>query len=154
RDEELRRVVALKTLQVRHADEARARARFVREAEITGHLEHPGIVPVYSLGNAPEGRPYYAMQFIQGESLEHAIARFHQADQPGRDPGERAVSLLHLLGCFLNICNAVDYAHSRGIVHRDLKPSNIMLGRHGETLVVDWGLAKSLGQPDEEPTTP
>jgi len=144
RDEELGREVALKTLQVRHADEPRTRARFVREAEITGHLEHPGIVPVYGLGRSPEGRPYYAMQFIQGESLDRAIVRFHAADGPDRDPGERALSRLHLLGCFLATCNAVDFAHSRGIVHRDLKPSNIMLGHHGETLVVDWGLAKRV----------
>jgi WD40 repeat protein/serine/threonine protein kinase len=150
RDEELGRLVAVKTLQARHADEPRTRARFVREAEITGHLEHPGIVPIYSLGKSPDDRPYYAMQLIHGESLERAIAHFHQAERPGRDPGERALSRLHLLGCFLNICNAVDYAHSRGIVHRDLKPSNIMLGRHGETLVVDWGLAKCLPHSEEE----
>jgi WD40 repeat protein/tRNA A-37 threonylcarbamoyl transferase component Bud32 len=144
RDEELGREVALKTLQVRHADEPRTRARFVREAEITGHLEHPGIVPVYGLGRSPEGRPYYAMQFIQGESLDRAILRFHAAGGAERDPGERALGRLHLLGCFLAACNAVDFAHSRGIVHRDLKPSNIMLGHHGETLVVDWGLAKRV----------
>ena len=144
RDEELGREVALKTLQVRHADEPRTRARFVREAEITGHLEHPGIVPVYGLGRSPEGRPYYAMQFIQGEGLDRAVIKFHAADGPDRDPGERALGRLHLLGCFLATCNAVDFAHSRGIVHRDLKPSNVMLGRHGETLVVDWGLAKRV----------
>ena len=149
RDEELGREVALKTLQVRHADEPRTRARFVREAEITGHLEHPGIVPVYGLGRSPEGRPYYAMQFIQGESLDRAIIKFHAADGPDRDPGERALARLHLLGCFLATCNAVDFAHSRGIVHRDLKPSNIMLGHHGETLVVDWGLAKRVLTEDD-----
>jgi WD40 repeat protein len=144
RDEELGREVALKTLQARLADEPRNQARFVREAEITGHLEHPGVVPVYGLGRSPDGRPYYAMQLIRGQSLAHAIERFHADEKTRRDPGARAIGLLGLLGSFLNACNAVDFAHSRGIVHRDLKPSNIMLGGHGETLVVDWGLAKRL----------
>jgi WD40 repeat protein len=149
RDEELGREVALKTLQVRLADEPSTRARFVREAEITGHLEHPGVVPVYGLGKSPDGRPYYAMQLIRGECLAGAIDRFHTSKETRGDPGARAIGLLHLLGSFLNACNAVDFAHSRGVVHRDLKPSNIMLGKHGETLVVDWGLAKRLALADE-----
>src|SRR5262249_3583365 len=110
--------------------------------EITGNLEHPGIVPVYGLGCSPEGRPYYAMRLIQGESLEDAIHRFFEAEHKGRDPGERRLALRALLARFLDVCNALEYAHSRGVLHRELKPSNVMLGKHGETLVVDWGLAK------------
>jgi serine/threonine-protein kinase len=146
RDEELNRDVALKEIQAPYASHPDSRARFLIEAEITGSLEHPGIVPVYGLNFHPDGRPYYAMRFIRGESLYEAIATFHQADLPGRDPGERALALRGLLSRFVGVCNAVDYAHSKGVIHRDIKPSNIMLGPYGETLVVDWGLAKAAGR--------
>ena len=115
------------------------------EAEITGGLEHPGIVPVYGLGQYAKGRPFYAMRFIRGDSLKEAIERFHKAEGPGREPGERALACGKLLGRFVDVCNAIAYAHSRGVLHRDLKPGNIMLGQYGETLVVDWGLAKPGG---------
>jgi WD40 repeat protein/serine/threonine protein kinase len=154
RDGELGREVALKAIQERFADDEHNQARFVREAQITGNLEHPGIVPVYGLGRSPDGRPYYAMRFIEGESFDAAIARFHKAEGPGRDPGERSVALLKLLRRFTDVCQAVDYAHSRGVLHRDLKPANIMLGPHGETLVVDWGLAKHLDQAEGLPPPP
>src|SRR5262249_51126355 len=108
-------------------------------------LEHPGIVPVYGLGQYADGRPFYAMRFIHGDDLKEAIRRFHKAESPTRDPGERRLALRQLLGRFVDACNAVAYAHSRGVLHRDLKPGNIMLGKYGETLVVDWGLAKPLG---------
>src|SRR5213079_1662237 len=131
-----------------HADDADSRSRFLLEAEITGGLEHPGIVPVYGLGQYLDGRPYYAMRFIRGDNLEAAIAAFHRAEVPGRDPGERTRSFQALLRRFLDVCNAIAYAHSRGVLHRDLKPGNIMLGKYGETLVVDWGLAKPVGRPE------
>ncbi len=150
-DEELNREVALKEIQGRFADLDDARTRFVREAEITGKLEHPGVVPVYGLGTYANGRPFYAMRFIRGESMEEAIARFHQADEnPRRDPGERSLALRELLGRFVAVCNAVGYAHSRGVIHRDLKPANAMVGEYGETLVVDWGLARQLDRRDCE----
>jgi serine/threonine-protein kinase len=154
RDEELRREVALKEIQERFADRADARARFLREAEVTGSLEHPGVVPVYGLGAYPDGRPFYAMRLIKGESMQEAIARFHKGDDsPRRDPSERSLALRDLLGRFVAVCNAVAYAHSRGVIHRDLKPANVMLGEYGETLVVDWGLARLLGQAEGEQTT-
>ncbi|AGA27415.1 serine/threonine-protein kinase [Singulisphaera acidiphila] len=152
RDEELGREVALKAIQERLADDPTNRARFIREAEITGNLEHPGIVPIYGLGQSADGRPYYAMRFIEGETLAAAIDRFHSSVEPIHAPGKRSVALLGLLRRFNDVCNAIDYAHSRGILHRDLKPSNIMLGLHGETLVVDWGLAKFMGQDTAEPS--
>jgi hypothetical protein len=139
-DSELRREVALKQIQEQYADHAGSRARFVFEAEVTGNLEHPGIVPIYGLGVYADGRPYYAMRFIRGESMHDAIARFHDADKdPRRDPGERSPALRELLGRFLAVCHAVGYAHLRGVIHRDIKPGNVMLGAHCETLVVDWG---------------
>src|SRR5262249_45027867 len=125
-DVELKREVALKEIQERFADHPEAQARFVREAEITGNLEHPGIVPVYGLGVSPDGRPWYAMRFIKGESLLDAINRYHQGTRR-RDP----LMLRQLLGRFVGVCNAVAYAHNRGVIHRDLKPANIMLGDYG-----------------------
>jgi serine/threonine-protein kinase len=142
-DTELHREVALKEIQAEYADHPASRGRFVREAEITGGLEHPGIVPVYGLGAYPDGRPYYAMRFVRGHSLRDAVEAFYAADRPGRGPGERSLAFRHLLRRFIDVCNAVAYAHSRGVLHRDLKPANVMLGNFGETLVVDWGLAKA-----------
>jgi WD40 repeat protein/tRNA A-37 threonylcarbamoyl transferase component Bud32 len=152
-DEELNREVALKRIQDGHADNPQSRKRFVLEAEITGGLEHPGIVPVYGLGTYADGRPFYAMRFIRGHSLKEAIAQFHQAR--AADSQARALELRQLLGRFIDVCQAMQYAHDRGVLHRDLKPGNIMLGKYGETLVVDWGLAKPLGKREaasEEPT--
>ncbi len=147
-DEELHREVALKEIQSRHAHDPNSRSRFVIEAEITGALEHPGIVPVYGFGTYADCRPYYAMRLIRGESLETAIKRYHQVDRNLAEPGARALEFRGLLGRFIDVCNAIEYAHSRGVLHRDLKPSNIMLGKFGETLVVDWGLARLMGRPD------
>jgi serine/threonine protein kinase/Flp pilus assembly protein TadD len=148
-DQELHREVALKEIQERHAAEPAYRTRFLLEAEVTGCLEHPGIVPIYSLGHYADGRPFYAMRFIRGDSLQEAIAQFHRA-KPSHSPGERTLGLRKLLGRFLDVCNAIAYAHSRGVLHRDLKPGNIMLGKYGETLVVDWGLAKVVGRAELE----
>jgi serine/threonine protein kinase len=150
RDEELHREVALKQIQETHADNPQSRSRFVLEAEITGGLEHPGIVPVYGLGTYDDGRPFYAMRFIKGDSLKDAIERYHGTDGNGLEPGERSLEFRKLLGRFVDVCNAIAYAHSRGVLHRDLKPGNIMLGPYGETLVVDWGLAKPVGRPEKE----
>ena len=192
-DEELHREVALKEIQSRHLKDDSHRERFVREAEVTGGLEHPGIVPVYSLGHHGDGRPFYAMRFIRGDSLKEAIERFHaergrgsppeiaKAVQTPASPGDvntptvigaappeppapspapvnverlvtrqefESVEFRKLLGRFIDVCQAIEYAHSRGVLHRDLKPGNIMLGKYGETLVVDWGLAKLAGKED------
>jgi eukaryotic-like serine/threonine-protein kinase len=147
-DEELHREVAVKQIQMRHADEPESRIRFVQEAEITGGLEHPGIVPVYGLGTYADGRPYYAMRFIRGDSLKDALERFHGAAGKKRSAAERSLELRSLLGRVIDVCDAIEYAHSRGVLHRDLKPGNIMLGKYGETLVVDWGLAKSVDRPE------
>jgi WD40 repeat protein/tRNA A-37 threonylcarbamoyl transferase component Bud32 len=149
-DPELNRQVALKELQTNRAYDEVSQSRFLLEAEVTGRLEHPGIVPVYALGRHTDGRPYYAMRFIEGETLQDAIERFHRPERSTRDPKERKLVFRRLLRSLIDTCNAVAYAHSRGIVHRDLKPRNIMLGRFGETLVVDWGIAKPLADAEAE----
>ncbi|HEV3024399.1 MAG TPA: serine/threonine-protein kinase, partial [Pirellulales bacterium] len=143
-DQELHREVALKEIQERHGDNPASRTRFILEAEVTGGLEHPSIVPVYGLGSYADGRPFYAMRFIKGDSLKDTIVRFHRANATGRNLTERTAELRNLLGRFIDVCNAIEYAHSRGVLHRDLKPGNILLGEFGETLVIDWGLAKLL----------
>jgi serine/threonine protein kinase len=143
-DQELHREVALKEIDAQHADDPHSRGRFVREAEITGGLEHPGVVPVYGLGRHADGRPFYAMRFIRGETLKDAVARLHQS--PGHALAHGDLEFRRLLSRFVAVCNAVAYAHSRGVIHRDRKPSNVMLGPSGETLVVDWGLAKAVGR--------
>ncbi len=148
RDEELNRDVALKEIRGEHAGNKDSRGRFVLEAEITGGLEHPGIVPVYGLGQYADGRPYYAMRFIQGDSLQEAITAYHSDQDAHASDSERTLQLRKLLGRFIDVCQAIGYAHSRGVLHRDLKPGNIMLGKYGETLVVDWGLAKVKGRED------
>ncbi len=144
RDEELNREVALKEVRDRFARDPEAQNRLRVEAEITGGLEHPGIVPVYGLGSYPDGRPFYCMRFIQGDSLAEAIKKFRRA-RSTMSASQRNLRLRNLLSRFVDVCEAVAYAHSRQVLHRDLKPGNIMLGRYGETLVVDWGLAKALG---------
>ncbi|MFT3880741.1 MAG: WD40 repeat domain-containing serine/threonine-protein kinase [Gemmatales bacterium] len=154
-DEELEREVALKRILPGRAAGEDNRARFRREARITGRLEHPGIVPIYGLGSDSQGRPYYAMRRVTGDTLDEAINRYHRNE----------LSLPVLLRSFLAICQTVAFAHSKGIIHRDLKPQNVLLGEFGETLVIDWGLAKPLaeveaddaidtGQPSMEGVTP
>src|SRR5262249_34702658 len=120
-------------------------------------LEHPGIVSVYGSGEVYDGRPFYAMRFVQGTTLTEAIAQFHQGAGADGDAGTRTLAFRELLSRFVAVCKTVGYAHSRGVLHRDLKPDNIMLGDYGETLVMDWGLAKPFGwdpSAAEEPFEP
>jgi serine/threonine protein kinase/WD40 repeat protein len=138
------RRVALKQIRNEHAHKEEYRAKFLLEAEVTGQLEHPGIVPVYALGEDERGRPFYAMRFIRGEDLKSRIKQLHRQFPVGHSRAF-GLALRQLLRHYVDACHAVSYAHERGVLHRDLKPSNIMLGKHGETLVVDWGLAKPMG---------
>ncbi len=148
-DRELNREVALKEIRPEQADNRENRARFIVEAEITGRLEHPGVVPVYGLGRDAEGRPFYAMRLVKGQSLKEEIASFHQIGKgPGHDRSQWRLALRRLLTRLVAVCDVVAYAHNRGVIHRDLKPSNILLGPYGETLGVDWGLAKVVGRPE------
>jgi tetratricopeptide (TPR) repeat protein/tRNA A-37 threonylcarbamoyl transferase component Bud32 len=140
----INRPVALKKIREGRAD---LRDRFLLEAQITGQLEHPGVVPVYELGADEEGQPFYVMKFIRGRTLQDVIEEYHS---PEGDKRNREVQLLRLLQNFINICQTVAYAHSRGVLHRDLKPDNVMVGEYGETLLLDWGLAKIMGQPEPD----
>jgi hypothetical protein len=147
-DWELQREVALKEIQPRFVDNPDARRRFLFEGEITGKLEHPGIVPIYGMGQTADGRPYYAMRLVHGESLQKAIDRFHSVATSTLSPTALFEQMDRLLDRFVQACYAVGYAHSAGVIHRDLKPDNILLGPFGETLVVDWGLARFWKVPD------
>ena len=153
KDDQLNRSVALKEIRELFADDQQIRDRFLREAEVTGQLEHPGIVPVYALGHYADGRPYYVMRMIRGDSLKQAIAALHRNHGSGDEHASR-LELRRLLNRFVTACNTIEYAHSRGVVHRDIKPDNIMLGPYGETLVVDWGLAKLVRSSDVQIDVP
>jgi serine/threonine protein kinase len=142
RDVHIKREVALKQILPAHADNGVLKKRFLYEAQITGQLEHPSIVPVYCLGEDGASNPYYVMRFVKGRTLDEIIKEHHLSPNP--------IVFRELLRRFIAVCQAVAYAHSRGVIHRDLKPANVMLGDYGETLVLDWGLAKDVkaGGPD------
>lgn len=142
-DTALRREVVVKQIRRDRMSDHLYREKFVVEAKVTGNLEHPGIVPVYALGTDNSGSPYYAMRFIRGQDLSKQIQEFHQLVRQKRAKLD-GPELRALIRRFIDVCNAIEYAHDRGVLHRDLKPGNIMLGKHGETLVVDWGLAKVI----------
>ncbi len=158
RQQELDRRVALKRIRPDRLDHA-ARSRFLREAAITARLQHPGIIPIHGLGEDEDG-PFYTMPFIEGETFQEAIHAFHQDAALRGDPGRRGLALRSMLQRLIAVCNTIAYAHDQGVVHRDLKPSNIMIGTYGETLVMDWGLAKRLasdtsdGEPEGEDLAP
>ncbi len=141
-DTKLRRELALKVTPAPRDKLSREQlARFVEEAQITAQLEHPNVVPIHDIGVDPEGRVYFTMKLIRGQSLEAIFDK-----RKAGDPETLAeFGLRRLLDVFLDACQAVDYAHARGVVHRDLKPANIMVGDFGEVLVMDWGVAKLLG---------
>lgn len=116
---------------------SQAVARFLREARVTAQLEHPNIVPVYELGERSTGSLYYTMKLVRGRTLRKAL-------EDRLDLQDR----LSLLPHFVDLCQAIAYAHSRGVIHRDIKPENVMIGEFGETLVLDWGVAKLRGAED------
>ncbi len=145
-DVELHRDVVLKFIQRHVAGNEEHRATFRREAEVTSRLDHPGIVPVYGIGEDGEGRVFYVMRYVQGQTLDDAIEQLHAG--PKSPTSTTGLELRNLLGRFVTICKTIAYAHNRGIIHRDIKPANIMVGRYGETLMVDWGLATPVGRDD------
>ncbi len=143
-DPVLKRRVALKfPRQIRQS--SAARARFEREAHITSQLDHPGVVPVHAISTNDRGPLCYATRFVEGMTLRDAIRQFHESAAL-----TTGVEFRQLLQRFVTVCNIVAYAHDRRIIHRDIKPANILLGAFGETLLIDWGLAKVLGESPED----
>jgi serine/threonine-protein kinase len=151
-DADLRRELAMKVALAGERGEqgspegGRRLARFLEEAQITGRLDHPAIVPVHELGLDPEGRLYFTMRLVRGEDLSRILARVHAGD-----PEWSETRVLHVL---LKACEALAYAHDKGVIHRDVKPANVMVGRFGEVYVMDWGLAKARGRPDAKDVRP
>ena len=144
RDTSLGRQIALKELRPDQSENSIVCSRFLYEAKVTAQLEHPGIVPVYELGEGES--PYYTMRFVKGRTLSEAIRAFHKKRAAGQ---ASTVEQVELLTAFVSVCHAVAYAHSRGVIHRDLKGQNVVLGDFGEVMVLDWGLAKRVG-PDQQ----
>ncbi len=143
-DEDFDRPLAMKVLLDSVRGQGDFEERFVREARLTGVLQHPGIPPVHALGRLPDGRPYFVMKLIQGRSLHEIL----------KERSSPSANLPHLVGIFGQICQTLGYAHARGVIHRDLKPANIMVGAFGEVQVMDWGLAKVLGTNEAKPEEP
>ncbi|MFO0936320.1 MAG: protein kinase [Gemmataceae bacterium] len=142
KDRHFRRDVAVKRIRPELADHAPLRKRFLREAAITARLEHPGIAPVYGVGEDRAGQPCYAMRFVAGETMQDAIRALHVRGTISN------TSLRPLLNRFISLCNTVAYANSRNVIHRDIKPANVAIGAFGETILLDWGLAQAEGEQD------
>jgi WD40 repeat protein/Flp pilus assembly protein TadD len=136
------RTLAVKVLRDCHRGQPELERRFLEEAHITGQLQHPGIAPVHAVGRLPDGRPFFSMKLIQGRTLAQLLGE--------RSPGD----LPHFLSIFVQVCQTLAYAHSRGVLHRDVKPGNVMVGAFGEVQVMDWGLAKVLQEVTREGESP
>jgi serine/threonine-protein kinase len=146
-DEDLRRHLAMKVMLAGAQragaptpTDARALARFLEEAQVTGQLDHPGIVPVHELGLDEQGRVFFTMKLVRGQTLKQVFDALSR--------GEDGWTTARVLGLLLKVCEATRYAHDKGVIHRDLKPANVMVGRYGEVYVMDWGLARVLDRPD------
>jgi serine/threonine-protein kinase len=159
-DHDLMRKLAVKRLHPERADRGMALRQFLWEARVTAYLDHPNIVPVHDLGLDGNGDLYFTMKFVHGTSLDEmlgALARVGQAAAQGQEPTpvDEIITAEHMTALrrvrlFLDLCQAISYAHERGVLHRDLKPANVMLGQYGEVLIMDWGLAYPLPGPTGE----
>jgi serine/threonine-protein kinase len=139
-DRVLGRSVAMKILRPDIVEDQLALARFIAEAQTTGQLEHPNIMPVYDFGTLPSGEVFYTMREVRKSSLREVVQRLGEGDQAFMEE----FTTTRLIGLLVQVCNAIHYAHVRGVIHRDLKPDNIMVGEYGEVLVMDWGLARVI----------
>jgi len=150
RDEDLQRELAMKVTRAKGDArtsyggelERRSLSRFLEEAQVTGQLDHPGIVPVHELGLDADGRAYFTMKLVKGRDLR---AIFELAQR-----GEEGWNVTRALGVLLKVCEAMGYAHAKSVLHRDLKPANVMVGRYGEVYVMDWGIARVQGTEDRK----
>jgi serine/threonine protein kinase len=150
RDQRVHRSVAMKVLHSGHEFSADKLMRFVGEAQLTGQLEHPNIVPVYQLGLLADGQVFYTMKYVRGRTLEDVLEKLRHGDPETC----KHYPLSALLTVFMKVADALAFAHSRGVVHRDLKPANLMIGAFGEVLIMDWGLAKRLAEEAEATPNP
>lgn len=135
-----RRVVALKKIRRELQKFPSIRSRFLREARIAAQLSHPSIIPIFTISDEPENS-FYTMPYVEGSNLKEILKQARSSEHQGAIP--------HLTRIFLAICQAVAYAHSKKILHRDLKPENVIVGKYGEVMILDWGLAQVLGEGDE-----
>ena len=146
RDKNLGRTVVMKVLHKQLAKQESMRARFLREARVTAQLQHPNTVPVYEVGYDLEGRLFFTMKRVEGETLRDILEQQVLGDA-------RAVETYNLdrmLGILIQVCNALAYAHAHGVVHRDVKPENILIGTFGEVILLDWGVAKVWAMDEED----
>ena len=150
RDKLLGRTLAMKIIHAQALNRTSLVARFREEAQATAQLQHPGIIPIYDVGRLPSGRMWFTMQEVSGHTFGEVIAQVHQQSDVRWGATTTGWTLHRLVDTLRRACEAIAYAHSRGVLHRDLKPSNIMVGRHGETRILDWGLAKVLGTSSDE----
>ncbi|HCH67023.1 MAG: protein kinase [Deltaproteobacteria bacterium] len=144
RDRRLGRVLAFKVIHAPALNRTSIVSRFLEEAQVTAQLQHPGIIPIHDLGTLPDGRLWFTMKEVSGQTFGEIIDEVHAESQTRWKQSPSGWTLRRLVDALRQVCEAVAYAHSRGVVHRDLKPDNIMVGSHGEVLVLDWGLAKVL----------
>lgn len=155
RDPKLHRILAMKIIHYHILEEDILSARFIEEGQICAQLQHPNIVPVHEIGTLPDGRHYFTMKEIKGQSLRKTIRELHKAIKDSRwQTLQNGWSFRKLIDAFHQCCEAVAYAHSKNVLHRDLKSANVMLGEYGEVLVVDWGIAKVLGKKDRRNMDP
>ena len=147
RDRQLNRVLAMKIIHPHLVAHRAIVARFTEEAQATAQLQHPGVIPVHEKGTLDDGRLFFTMKVVRGQTLTEVIREVHQAStETTWEPAATGWTFHRLIDAFRRVCEAVAHAHARGVIHRDLKPDNIMVGRYGEVLVLDWGLAKILGE--------
>jgi eukaryotic-like serine/threonine-protein kinase len=147
KDRDIGRTVAIKRLLSPDQNPAML-ARFIDEVHTVGGLEHPNIVPIHDVGVDRDGRYFFVMKYVDGETLEEIIGKLRAGDAEvhAKYPPRRRMEI------FISVLRALQYAHDRNIIHRDLKPANIMIGRFGEVVLMDWGIARTIGTPDPRPT--
>src|ERR1700722_14845651 len=145
------RLIAIKKIRDDLSKHKTMQERFLREAKIAAQLTHPSIIPIYSICDDKDGL-YYTMPYVEGETLKEILLKTRQQEKKGEPLHPIGSSVPALIRIFLDICQAVAYVHARGILHRDLKPENIIIGKYGEVVILDWGLADFVGSHTELPT--